>query len=92
MDTAEHSAMIKGLVPPDRLLEWSIDEGWEPLCKFLDKPVPDEPIPHVNTTGGGWKAREDECVKRWIVRAFFNFVFLSGAVTAVGFGLARYLR
>lgn len=90
--TAEHSAMIKGLVPQDRLLEWSIDQGWEPLCKFLDKPVPDEPIPHVNATGGSWKAREDECVKRWVVRAFFNFLFLSGAVTAVGFGMARYLR
>lgn len=92
MGTAEHSAMIKGLVPQDRLLEWSIDEGWGPLCEFLGKPVPDEPFPHANALGSGWKTREDECVRRWVVRAFFNFLFVSGAVTAVGLGLARYLR
>ena len=22
--------------------------GWEPLCKFLNKPIPDEPFPNVN--------------------------------------------
>lgn len=26
-------------------------EGWEPLCEFLDKPIPDHPFPHVNRTG-----------------------------------------
>ena len=29
----EHENMIRGLVPKDRLLEWSVDDGWEPLCK-----------------------------------------------------------
>ncbi|KAI7700906.1 hypothetical protein KC353_g15615, partial [Hortaea werneckii] len=27
----EHCAMIRGLVPPDRLLEWSVEDGWEPI-------------------------------------------------------------
>lgn len=26
-------------------------EGWEPLCKFLGFPVPDEPFPHKNKGG-----------------------------------------
>lgn len=30
---SEHETMIRGLVPKDRLLEWSVDEGWEPLCE-----------------------------------------------------------
>ena len=25
-------------------------EGWEPLCEFLEVPVPDTPLPHVNDT------------------------------------------
>lgn len=29
----EHCAMIRGFVPKERLLEWSVEDGWEPLCK-----------------------------------------------------------
>ncbi|CAG5079281.1 Oidioi.mRNA.OKI2018_I69.PAR.g9215.t1.cds [Oikopleura dioica] len=42
---------VKEVVPEDRLLVWNIKEGWEPLCKFLDRPVPNSPIPHDNRTG-----------------------------------------
>ena len=38
-------------IAPDRLLVFDVKEGWEPLCAFLDVPVPtDEPFPHVNDT------------------------------------------
>lgn len=39
---------IRSLVPPERFLEWKVQDGWEPLCKFLGKPVPNEPFPYVN--------------------------------------------
>ena len=39
---------MKSTVPPDRLLVFSITDGWEPLCKFLDVSVPKEPFPHEN--------------------------------------------
>jgi hypothetical protein len=32
----------------DRLLVWSVGEGWGPLCEFLELPVPDVPFPHIN--------------------------------------------
>lgn len=32
----------------DRLLEYKLSDGWEPLCEFLGKPVPDQPFPHLN--------------------------------------------
>ena len=38
-------------MPGDRLLVWNLKDGWEPLCEFLNKPVPSEPIPRENTTG-----------------------------------------
>ena len=41
---------VKKTVPNDRLLVFSVKEGWEPLCKFLDKPVPDCPFPRINDT------------------------------------------
>ena len=35
-------------VPSDRLLVWSPKDGWEPLCEFLETPVPEVALPHVN--------------------------------------------
>lgn len=29
----EHCDMIRGLVAKERLLEWDVEDGWEPLCK-----------------------------------------------------------
>ena len=43
---------VKKTVPEDRLLVFSVKEGWEPLCKFLGMPIPDEPFPHVNDKKG----------------------------------------
>ncbi len=35
-------------IPSDRLLVWSVSDGWEPLCEFLELPVPEEDFPRVN--------------------------------------------
>ena len=43
-----HNEQVKAVVPPDRLLVWDVADGWEPLCEFLDVPVPAEPLPHAN--------------------------------------------
>jgi hypothetical protein len=38
-------------VPAERLLIFTPSDGWEPLCAFLGKPVPDEPYPHHFSKG-----------------------------------------
>jgi len=43
-----HNEEVKRTVPAERLLVWSVAEGWEPLCAFLEVPVPDVPFPHIN--------------------------------------------
>jgi hypothetical protein len=43
---------VQEYVPADRLLVWSVSEGWEPLCEFLELPVPDTPFPHLNDSKG----------------------------------------
>ena len=43
---------VKCSVPAERLLVWSPADGWAPLCEFLEVPVPDAPLPHVNDTKG----------------------------------------
>lgn len=43
-----HNAEVRRVVPPERLLEYQVSQGWEPLCEFLGVPVPDEPFPRLN--------------------------------------------
>ena len=43
-----HNAEVKATIAPERLLVWSVTDGWEPLCEFLEVPVPGVPVPHIN--------------------------------------------
>ena len=45
-----HNARVREVIPPERLLVYEVAQGWEPLCAFLGVPVPDTPMPKVNTT------------------------------------------
>lgn len=59
-DTSSDEALAQAMVnwnqaveralPPERLLVWNPRDGWESLCRFLDVPVPDGPLPRVNDT------------------------------------------
>ncbi|MEM7534081.1 MAG: sulfotransferase family protein [Chloroflexota bacterium] len=46
----QHIENVKEAVPSDRLLVYNLKEGWEPLCDFLNVPIPDHPLPHLNDT------------------------------------------
>ena len=41
---------VQATVPADKLLVYQPGDGWEPLCEFLGKPMPDEEYPRVNST------------------------------------------
>jgi hypothetical protein len=44
-----HNREVQEAVPADKLLVFDVKEGWGPLCRFLDVPVPaNEPFPHLN--------------------------------------------
>lgn len=45
----EHEAAVKAAIPPERLLVFDVRQGWEPLCRFLDRPVPGTPFPRTNS-------------------------------------------
>jgi hypothetical protein len=48
------TAEVKATIPPHRLLIFDVREGWEPLCAFLGKPVPESPFPRSNDLEGFW--------------------------------------
>jgi Sulfotransferase domain len=43
-----HNADVVAALEPERLLVFDPADGWEPLSRFLGRPVPDEPFPHAN--------------------------------------------
>jgi Sulfotransferase domain len=45
-----HIEEVRAAIDPARLLVFDVKEGWEPLCRFLEVPVPDEPFPRLNDT------------------------------------------
>lgn len=46
----EHNRRVRAMVPNDKLLEYSVNEGWDPLCDFLEiKSCPQTPFPRTNS-------------------------------------------
>jgi hypothetical protein len=51
-------AEVRAGISPERLVEWQPADGWEPICRALGVPVPNQPFPHENTTA------DSSCVPR----------------------------
>jgi Sulfotransferase domain len=43
-----HVQEVRATIAPERLLVFDVKEGWAPLCRFLEVPIPDEPFPRLN--------------------------------------------
>ena len=52
-----HNQDVIDTVPEAQLLVYEPGQGWEPLCEFLDVPIPEDDYPHVNST--------EEFTERW---------------------------
>jgi hypothetical protein len=53
----EHNDEVRRTVEPERLLEYEVGQGWEPLCEALGRPVPAEPFPRLNDSATFHEAR-----------------------------------
>lgn len=43
-----HYDHVRSIVPKENLLEYTVSDGWGPLCRFLGDRVPCEPFPNIN--------------------------------------------
>jgi hypothetical protein len=48
-------ADVRAAIPAERLLVFDVAQGWEPLCAFLDRPVPNSPFPRRNDRTEFWE-------------------------------------
>lgn len=49
-----HNDAVKETIPVNQLLVFEVKDGWEPLCTFLDVPVPAEEFPRTNHREEFW--------------------------------------
>lgn len=45
-----HISEVQATIPASRLLTFDVRQGWEPLCAFLDCPVPKISFPRLNSS------------------------------------------
>ena len=64
----EWEIKIKREVPLRQLLIYNINEGWGPLCSFLDVPIPEANFPVVNESD---RLRKMHSTMKWVVYGLF---------------------
>ncbi|KAH8889063.1 hypothetical protein GQ53DRAFT_843143 [Thozetella sp. PMI_491] len=84
----EHYARIRAKLKPGQYLEWTVEDGWEPLCKYLGKPVPVEPFPFGNAPPE-FLSKAGVMMGERRRRATTRLTLLSGVVVA-GLAAASY--
>ena len=43
----DHNALVERVCPPERLLKFRVQDGWGPLCEFLEMEKPEAEFPFV---------------------------------------------
>jgi len=84
----QHNQYVQNNCPKDRLLVYRIGEGWEPICKFLGKPIPKEPFPHMNRLGSVIKELSEHpdyirTMKRQLIAWIIRLTLISGAIYTI---------
>jgi hypothetical protein len=81
-----HNKHVREHIPKDRLLVLRTEElAWEPLCKFLGKPIPDEPFPRVNDG-----AAADRLAKWIILKCLLRWTVILGTTAAGSYMACRF--
>ena len=80
------------MAPKNKLLIYNVKEGWEPLCKFLDVPVPAKPFPHRNKKGAIMQEfmQTHPVFKRIQLEALFSLGCISIGLGYFGFKAVKY--
>ena len=77
----EHNEEVRSTVPAERLLEFNVREGWEPLTNFLGISVPNEPFPHENAGVKDIEKKMGQLVIQDLVK--FALPYLAGIVVII---------
>ncbi|KAI1871046.1 hypothetical protein JX265_006086 [Neoarthrinium moseri] len=83
----KHNAWVRQQVPKDKLLEMDLAAGWEPLCRFLGKPVPTKPFPRAND-----REARDRFMRYKVAQASVAWIGILSTVAFAGHSAWRFWR
>jgi len=85
-----HYAEVRSLVPKERLLEYSVKEGWEPLCEFLGETAPHTAFPKIND-GNDFINRSKKRNRMQMLNVALQAVVVSSTLAVGGLLASRIL-
>lgn len=74
----EHNRRVKEIIPSERLLEYKIEQGWTPLCEFLNignSECPTDPFPRSNSATS-LRAQAVSATLFWVFSCIFVLYIL----------------
>ena len=81
----QHIEEVKAAVPAAKLLIFSANQGWAPLCQFLGVAVPNGPFPNVNDRA------EFQKIKKGIARGAYVILGVGAVIAlAMAYGIVRW--
>ncbi len=79
-----HNKWVRNHTPPEKFHSVELKEGWAPLCRILDKPIPSEPFPRANDAEA-----VEKLAKTVIAKSLLVWVGILAGTTAMGYGIWR---
>lgn len=79
----QHIEEVKAVVPAEKLLVFSVNDGWGPLCAFLNVPVPATPFPNVNDTKEFQKLKKQFSKMAYIILGIVGVILILVIVLAI---------
>ncbi|KAL9089181.1 MAG: hypothetical protein Q9159_002652 [Coniocarpon cinnabarinum] len=81
----DHNALVRHIAPRERFLDYRLDQGWEPLCRLLGKPIPDEAFPRLNEAA--WFQEKIGLLVKRGVWSVLNTGLVYGGAAGIGIAL-----
>lgn len=87
-----HHSMIQDMVPSSQLLMYRTGDGWEPICSFLEKPIPQVEFPWVNEMAELKRRGTADLISRVSSAVCLVFVKIlrAGVLVVIAWMAARY--
>ncbi|GBG30502.1 Hypothetical Protein FCC1311_067222 [Hondaea fermentalgiana] len=85
-----HNERVRRIVPKDQLLEYSVRDGWGPLCHFLGVPAPETPFPHANQNASDYKQEFREIRNMILIGFSVRVLALASLASLCALGVSRF--